>query len=774
MNLLRIVIAAFLLVLISSCSTKILLKRADALYLSGRYIKSEKIYKKAYKSSKDKNLKAKIAIKGATCFDNINQSNKSASWYRKAINNNDTLSSVFLKLSRAQLETNKIDKAEENLEQYKLLVKGKDTDNDLSFIDRLKTFDDNKTRYTVSEFDNFNSSRSDFSARYIGADTNTIIVSSTKRAKNSKKIDPVTGKYFSNIYISTYSNEIVRIRKTKKGDTKKTISISEEFQWSKLKSVGDSLNSFFNDGAVCFNSEGNTMYFTSSRKILKANQGTKIYSVQKNGDKWAMPKLLNIAADSISVGHPSLSSDGQTMYFVSDMIGGLGGNDIWKVNKTDKAWSKPINLGKAINTKGNEVFPFIRENGDLYFSSDSHNGIGGLDIYKAYKNDMGNWTVENMKMPINSYADDFAISFIPQHEKGLFCSSRNKNNDDIFRFEFRIPKYIYVGTIKDEDNDKPLGNVHLKLISSNGKKISTSTNDKGEFRIDIKENTEYIVLATKENYLNGKDKINTLGLKEGKQIKSNLNLKPISKPIELPNILYDFGKWELRNESKKSLDLLVETLNDNPRITIELMSHTDYIGKENKNKEISQKRAQSVVDYLIEKNINSDRLTAVGKGESDPKLVSVKMASMYKFLAEGDILDAKFIKRRAAKEQDLLNQINRRTDFKVLRTDYFPGSSVNKTKKEKLIGEKPLIKKAEFVNFKANFYTIHIGDFIKGEIPVSFNAFKVIFEEEISKGKCSYTTEFFHDIRTAKKRESEINSLGIKASVVAYKNGKKD
>lgn len=776
MNLLKIVIGSFLLIFISSCSTKMLLKKANALYDSGRYSKSEEIYKKAYKSCKDKPLRATIALKAAKCFDNINQSGKASSWYRRAINNNDSISMAYLKLARAQVEVNKISKAKESMKKYKLFAK--EDIHDVSFISRLEKYSENRTRYMIREATEFNSSKSDFSARYVGGDTNIIVVSSARLSKFSKKTDPVTGKYYSNLYITNYSNERVKITKLKKGEEKRTVIISDEFKWNKLKSIGDSLNSFYDDGVVCFNSSGSEMYFSSSRKILKANQGSKIYSVKGSGLKWGSPKMVKIVGDSVSVGHPALSDDGNTLYFASDMPGGLGGNDIWKVKKIKEGWSEPENMGKTINTSGNEVFPFIRENGELYFSSDQHNGIGGLDIFKATKNTKGAWEVENIKMPINSYADDFGISFVPGEDKGLFCSSRKKNDDNIYRFSLFVPQYIYVGKILDEDGDKPLANVRLRLISSDGDKLITQTNEKGEFTLKIKENTEYIVLATKEDYLNGKDKISTLGLKDGKLIETNIKLKPISKPIELPNILYDFGKWELRIESEKSLDILVETLNDNPKITIELMSHTDYVGSEEKNQEISQKRAQSVVDYLIQKNIRADRLTAVGKGESQPQVANNKLASKYNYIAEGDVLNKKFIKKHSKAQQESLNQINRRTDFKVLRTDYFPSvkkpETLNAKHDKSNSAHKPIIKTAHFDKMKLNFYTIHLGNFSDEKIPDSFNGFKLILKEKLSNGMFSYTTDFFLNTKAANRRLAEIKRLGIKASVVAYKNGKKD
>jgi len=595
-----------------------------------------------------------------------------------------------------------------------------------------------------------------------------VVFTSNRTKKKSKKYDYVTGEGYTNLFLAKYTNEIVR--KNKKG--KKRTVISEKYSWVRPELLSDSLNSPFNEGATCFSADGNTMYFSSTRKLNKQLYGSKIYSVAKNGDEWGEIKILPLVADSISIGHPSLSADGDTMYFVSDMPGGYGGNDIWMSQKDGSEWGSPVNLGKEVNTKGNELFPHIRENGVLYFSSDAHEGIGGLDIFMATTDENDIINVESLKWPINSSADDYAICFQQNENKGLFSSSRNRGVDNIFRFKYMSIRHIYKLLVLNDDTEGPLKEAKIELTDSNGNQKNYFTNENGILNIEIDANTDYIGLISQKEFLNSKDAFSTVGLKGNKTFKNTVRLKPIEKPIELPNILYDFASYELRNESKTALDGLVATLNDNPKITIELGSHTDYVGSDDSNKDLSQKRAQAVVDYLVSKDINWDRMKAVGYGESAPQLVDAKLAAKYDFLKEGDILKKAKISRFKKDQIEVANQINRRTDFRVLSTDYVEGPNSKMKPGDGLnqIG-KALIK--DIAKIKGKIYTVQLGVFNKTTIPRSLENFKVVFRENADKDTYRYSTGIYDDYNLAKKRAAAISKTGIKAFVIVYYNGKK-
>ena len=380
--------------------------------------------------------------------------------------------------------------------------------------------------------------------------------------------------------------------------------------------------------------------------------------------------------DSVTTAHPAISPDGLTLYFVSDMPGGVGEKDIWKVTREsqDGSWGTPVNLGEQINTPGTELYPYVHHDGTLYFSSDSRVGLGGLDIYKATMDETGNWIVENMKPPINSPEDDFGIIFEANAERGFFSSSRKgRGNDDIFSFVLPPLEFAVTGVVRDERNDQILPGSIVKSVGSDGITVEATTGDDATFRFMLKPGTDYVFVASQPGYLNGKERESTRGLDQSREFDVTIYLASTTHVIDLPNIFYDYAKWDLRPESMVSLDNLVETLEDNPNVTIELMSHTDSRGTPADNQELSQKRAQSVVDYLISKGIQADRLKARGYGESQPKVVDEKIKAQYDFLEIGDILTEAFINQLGSVElQEKAHQVNRRTEFKVLSTDYIP------------------------------------------------------------------------------------------------------
>jgi peptidoglycan-associated lipoprotein len=322
-------------------------------------------------------------------------------------------------------------------------------------------------------------------------------------------------------------------------------------------------------------------------------------------------------------------------------------------------------LGAPINTPDEEMFPYIHEDGSIYFASNGHLGMGGLDIFHAEKSGTNFTNVTNMKFPLNSSADDFGIMFEGGKERGFFCSNRanGKGMDDIYSFNLPPLVFAIQGKVKDVDTQQPIANATVKMIGSDGSSVEVKTDNSGFYKFAengaeryIHANTSYTLAVSADKYLNSdKGKATTVGVEESKTFELNFTLQGIKKPIELPNIFYDLAKWDLRPESMVSLDKLISTLNDNPNITISIGSHTDSRSDDKYNQELSQKRAQSVVDYLISKEIDGDRLQAVGYGESRPK-----------------VTEAEIKKMKTTEEQEAAHQMNRRTDFSVLRTDFVP------------------------------------------------------------------------------------------------------
>ena len=433
------------------------------------------------------------------------------------------------------------------------------------------------------------------------------------------------------------------------------------------------IDTFDEEGASSFNVAGNTMYFTRCRYQKKDQRSAEIYTSKQLLGIWGEPVKEKIGGDTLMAAHPSLSADGSTLYFVSDRPGGMGGKDIWYATKKKggDSWGKPANAGPQINTSGDEMFPCIRENGNLYFSSNAHIGMGGLDIFVAKKGEDDKWIVENMKSPVNSTGDDFGIAFYSGEERGLFTSNREGSfKDDIYTFVLPPKSYDIDGDIFNKENGVRINDASVKLIGTDGTMLKLKA-ENGKFRFKLKQGVEYVVAAYCKGFLTAKMIASTIGLEEGKEFQFRLELTPADAPISIDNIYYAFGKWDLLPESRSSLDSLAELLVLNPTTIIELMAHTDCRGDDALNSEISQKRAQSVVTYLIDRGIQPGRLVAKGYGESSPKKVTKKLAKTYSFLKLGTELTCKYIESISdEKEREICHQINRRTEFKVLSSDY--------------------------------------------------------------------------------------------------------
>ncbi len=632
-------------------------EKAYSAFAAGEYYDAIDLFKDAYSKTKkaDKNTRTELVFMIAECYRLTNDPKNAETWYKLAVKSSSSKPDAQFWLAESMKKNGKYSLAIEEFKKYKQIAPSDArADQEIRSCELAAEWLRNPEAYKVDEIKDLNSKESDFSPAYARDDYSLIYFTSSRDGATGKKTHGATGQNFTDIFES-------RLDKKSKWSTPVPVEV---------------INSEFEDGTPSFSSDYKELYFTRCEVGKREKKGCIIMYSKRNGDKWSEPKNLGILPDSLVAAHPSISKDGLTLYFVSDLAGGFGKKDIWKVtrNRTGDAWSKPVNLGPDINTPGDELFPYIREDGTLYFSSDGHIGMGGLDIFKAKAQPDGSWVVENMKPPINSFADDFGIVFEDGNEKGIFSSTRKgKGNDDLYSFELPPLKFNVTGLVKDEKTGAPIQGSVVQLIASDGSNLQAETGSGGDFKFALKADVDYIFLASKRGYLNGKEKETTKGQDKSREFMVTILLTSIDKPIELPNILYDFDKWDLRPESMVSLDKLVETLNDNPNITIELMSHTDSRNTEEYNLILSQKRAQSVVDYLTSKGISLERLTAKGYGKSQPKVVDAEIAAQNPFLKAGETLTEQYINTLANDEQkEIANQINRRTEFKVLRTDYEP------------------------------------------------------------------------------------------------------
>ncbi len=629
------------------------IKKAYEEFAAGHYSSAADMLRSAYKYAKGKDEQADILFKIGECYRLTNEPARSEMWYVKAVNKGYQNPLVHLHLGEAKKMNQKYAEAKEEFKKYK-----EKAPNDRRADDGIKSCDlaiswiENENGYQVENMKFFNSRQNDFSPAYATDDYQTVYFTSSRDAATGKNVNAVTGEKFSDIFVS-------------KADRKGS--------WSQPVPIEGEVNTEFDEGMCSFTSDFQTMYFTRCRNSGNKAWGCQILTAQLVNGKWGKEKVIEISGDSVVIAHPAISPDDLTLYFVSDMQGGQGGKDIWKMTRANPGdnWGAPENLGPEINTPNDEMFPYVHPDGTLYFSSNGHIGLGGLDIFKA-RQENGKWTVENMGCPINSPSDDFGITFQGETETGFFSSSRTtRGDDDIFLFKLPPLAFTLTGVVKDEKTGKVLPESTVKIISSDGITNEMPTDKDGAFKVTLKGSTDYVFIASKQGYLNGKERETTKGLDRSKNLTVTILLTSIARPIELPNIFYDFAKWDLRPESMVALDKLVEVLNDNPNITIELGSHTDSRGSDADNQVLSQKRAQSVVNYLIEKGIAANRLTAKGYGEGQPKVVDEQMAAQYSFLRNGVTLTEEYINSLPTKDdQEIAHQLNRRTEFRVLRTDY--------------------------------------------------------------------------------------------------------
>ena len=654
----QILIFILLLIFVTSPEVTAQKRKSDRAYSSfaaGEYYDAIDLFKDAYSKSKksDKSLRTELVFMIAECYRLTNDPKNAEIWYKLAIKSSFSRPEAEFWLAESLKKNGKYPLAIDEFKKYRQVAPSDArAEQEIRSCELAAEWLRNPEAYKVEEIKDLNSKESDFSPAYGRDDFSMIYFTTSREGVAGKKTHGATGQNFTDIFESR---------------------MDKKSKWSTPVPV-EGINTEFEEGTPSFSSDYKELYFTRCEAGKREKKGCIIMYTKRNGDKWSDPKNLGLLPDSLVAAHPSISKDGLTLYFVSDLAGGFGKKDIWKVTRIrpGDAWSKPVNMGPDINTAGDELFPYIREDGTLYFSSDGLIGMGGLDIFSAKPQPDGSWVVQNMKPPINSFADDFGIAFEDGNEKGIFSSTRKgKENDDLYSFELPPLRFNVTGLVKDEKTGLAISQSVIQLIASDGSNLQAESGTGGDFKFTLKADVDYIFLASKKGYLNGKEKETTKGQDKSRDFMVTMLLTPIDRPIELPNILYDFDKWDLRPESMVSLDKLVETLNDNSNITIEIMSHTDTRNTEEYNMILSQKRAQSVVDYLVSKGIEIERLTAKGYGKSSTKVVDAAIAAQYPFLKAGTQLTEQFVNSLPNdEEREIAHQINRRTEFKVLRTDY--------------------------------------------------------------------------------------------------------
>ena len=678
--------------MVCACSNEgVAFKKAEQSYAIGEYYAASINYKKSYSrcTPKEKDKRAVRAFMMGECYRHIGYTQKAMAAYTNAIRYNIPDSMAYLHLGRQQLKAGQYKQAAQNFNQYLEF----DPSNELARSGLLSCelgpqWKAKPNQYKIKKEAVFNSRRSDYSPMLVGDDADQLVLSSTRKEAAGDDISGITGLKFGDLFFS---------RKNEQG------------KWQPVDVIEGEVNTEYDEGASCLSPDGKTMYFTRCSSDPDYPRYAEIWQSQRSDASWSKPTKCVISRDTLtSFAHPAVSPDGQWLYFVSDAQGGEGGLDIWRTRILESGFGGMENLGRPINTAGDEMFPSFRPNGDLYFSSDGHPGMGGLDIFIAHEDSIRGTIVENQQYPLNSSADDFGMTFEGVHNRGYFSSSRNdgKGWEHIFSFECPEILQTVTGWVYEKDGYE-LPEALVYMVGNDGTNLKLSVKGDGSFTQVLKPDVDYVLLGTCKGYLNVKNEIRVEDAEESHEYTLQFPLPPINVPVLIDNIFYEFDRADLTPESTEALDKLVEMMNENPNITIELSAHCDYRGNNDYNQRLSQRRAESVVRYLIQHGVARDRLTAVGYGESRPKIITKKLAET--LLAgdpkvkvhETDTLTETYILAFKDKDaQEVLNALNRRTEFRVLRTTY--GTTLNEYKPEEE-EKKAAAKRKEEAEEEENF-----------------------------------------------------------------------
>lgn len=650
-------------------------KEADLIFQAESYYAALDAYKKAYAKEKKQTEKARILYRIGECYRLMQDAPQAEIWYMKAEAAEYNDPELKLHFGDVLMKQGRYDEA---LAKYREALNSGNreikemAETGIASCEKAVFMAKNPARYMVRNEVQLNTKFMDFSAYFADKKLESIVFTSSRPNSGGNGLDPINGESYTDIYLSQRDN---------KG------------KWSAPVPLGITVNSEANEGSPFLDSKYSEMYFTRCGVQKNRAFGCQIYKSRSQGQSWAEPELLDFGIDdTTAAGHP-VAIDDETILFSSDIKGGQGGKDLWiiRYEKKTKQWGPPTNLGSDINTPGNEMFPYLHQNGNLYFASDGHEGMGALDIFVAEKKGEMKWgKPQNLGAPINSPANDFAIIYEDDNDRGFFSSDRDggKGGDDIY--SFRMPPLIFKleGTVTDIETKEPLGNVKVQLVGTDGTVGEVRTDPTGHYVFEARdneeryiiENTSYTVEVTAmeepaangNRYLSAKGQETTVGLKESTAFIKDFALQCAScvSEIPMPQVFYPLGEWTLRVDeevnSKDSLEFLYNVLVENPTIIIELAAHTDTRGSDKSNQILSQKRAETCVQYLAERGIDPARMVPVGYGESRPKITDEVINSL-----------------GSEQEREAAHAKNRRTVFSVLSFDYVPKSNGETAPEEK-------------------------------------------------------------------------------------------
>ena len=642
--------------LVTSCGADRNLRRGEKYLALGEYYDAANEFRQAYQKTpaKERARRGQIARKMAMCYDKSLQSARALAAWRNAIRYQQADTADRLAFAQTLMKNGNYREAEE---QFQLVLDSLPHDklarDGLFAARKAPDIKQLGSRYTVKRMEVFNSRRADYCPVLFGDEYDQLYFTSTRNEAQGDELSGITGTKPGDLFFS---------QKDDKG------------KWSEPEDVSGGVNTAYDEGACCFSADGREMFLTQCVTDPSYPRYAQIVKSSRSDAAWGKAAEVKLTGDTLSsYAHPAISPDGEWLYFTSDMPGGKGGLDIWRVRITPAGYGGVENLGEPVNTPGDEAFPTFRPNGDLYFSSNGHPGLGGLDIFIAKVGKDGRYHLSHPGYPLNSQGDDFGMTFEGPYNRGFFSSNRGdaRGWDHIYSFVNPEIMQTVKGWVYEMDGyELPAAQVYI--IGDDGTNEKMSVHSDGSFTKVLDPGVSYLFLATCKGYLNHQEQVKALvNPKESRDTTLQFALANISAPTLIDNIFYDFDKATLRDSSKTALDKLVALLKENPHVTIELSAHCDYKGSAEYNKRLSQRRAEAVVAYLIAHGIAADRLTPVGYGKERPKKIKKKLTEKYQWLKEGDVLTEDFIKAlKDKKKEEICNQLNRRTEFSVLRTTY--------------------------------------------------------------------------------------------------------
>lgn len=666
----RLVLPLLTLFLLTGCSS-VKFSTAKEQYQRGEYYEAAQTLKQVYRKTNAKEepeIKAEVSWYLGLCYDKLMIPAQSASGFMNARRYGYDDPTLLFRTAQQLHRNGKYREAEqlykEHLELYpddQQAVMG------LESCQKAAEWKEAASRYEVKRFALTNTRRADFSPAIWGEKDEVLYWTSSADKSTGEEKSPITGTKYCDVW---------------------SLTRDENGKWGRPKLVEGSLNTTADEGTPSFSPDGNTMYYTASGGSEGTLAAPHIYVSNRSDASWGKGSMITFGKDTLStIAHPAVSPDGKWLYFCSDMPGGEGGLDLWRAPlRSANEVGFAENLGPAINTPCDEMFPTFAPDGVLYFSTNGRETMGGLDIYSARLDEWDQWHLSHLGAPINSNADDFGMTFchtalgtgafpnptnIKQEQEGWFASNRGqgKGYDNLYAFMLPSIKIRITGYVFDTD-EEPVAEAIVRVVGRNGMNFKSLTKPDGSYEVSIDRSTEYVMMAGKQGYLNRKADLTSDPEEEDADYEVDFYLPSITTPVLIDNIFYDYNQARLREESYPSLDDLVQLLNDNPYTAIELAAHTDRVGSQNFNLDLSQRRAESVVDYLISQGIDEGRLTPVGYGKESPKKVDEKLHEQYEFLPIGQELDEDFVNSLEPAGREIADQINRRTEFQVISTTW--------------------------------------------------------------------------------------------------------